>query len=94
MTRGIKDTLSTAVDNVVGSVETVDKTAEKKGTALLDRLGDKIFGPTAESENNNAPVIAPDASTMPVSTGRRSLRPDGQDPFRGDTAVPANLNKD
>jgi hypothetical protein len=37
-----------------------------------------MFGPTAESENNNAPVKAPDASTTPVNQDRRSRGPDGQ----------------
>lgn len=38
-------------------------------------------GEDATPETNNAPVIAPDASTTPVTKGRRSHRPDGQDPF-------------
>ena len=42
------------------------------------RLGDKIFGQTAESQTNDAPVIAPDASITPVTQGRRSRHPDGQ----------------
>jgi hypothetical protein len=37
-----------------------------------------VLGPTAESESTNATVIAPDASTTPVTQGRRSRHPDGQ----------------
>ncbi|KAN0134022.1 hypothetical protein V8E53_008240 [Lactarius tabidus] len=82
MTRGIK----TAVESVVGSVQSADKDATKGGAALLDRLGDKLLGPTAESETNNASVIAPDATTTPSTQGRRSLHPDGNDPFRSASA--------
>ncbi|KAH9061351.1 hypothetical protein EDB87DRAFT_1682773 [Lactarius vividus] len=89
---GIKDSLRSAVDSVVGSVNSVDvdNKAENSGSALLDRLGDRVFGPTAESETNDAPIIAPDATITPATQGRRSRRPDGQDPFSGEVPAPAD----
>ncbi|KAH9176248.1 hypothetical protein EDB89DRAFT_2065612 [Lactarius sanguifluus] len=84
---GIKDSLRSAVGSTVGSVN--DK-AETSGSALLDRLGDKLLGPTAESETKDAPVIAPDATLTPDTQGRRSRHPDGQDPFHGDAPAPAD----
>ncbi|KAF8265514.1 hypothetical protein EI94DRAFT_1831156 [Lactarius quietus] len=83
---GLKD----ALQSVVGSAALVDSKADNAGNSLLDRLGDKVLGPTAESETNNAPIIAPDATITPVTQGRRSLRPDGQDPFRSDAPAPAD----
>jgi hypothetical protein len=82
--------LQTAVDSVVGSVESVDNKAEQTGASLLDRLGDKVLGPTAESEADNTQVIAPDATITPVTQGRRSRHPDGQDPFRSEAPAPAD----
>jgi len=79
-----------AINSVVGSVGDTDAKAENSGSSLLDRLGDKVFGQTAESQYNDAPVIAPDASTMPVTQGRRSHRPDGQDPFHSSAPIPAD----
>ncbi|KAH9038703.1 hypothetical protein EDB85DRAFT_2141596 [Lactarius pseudohatsudake] len=87
---GIKDTLESAIGRVVGSVSGVEDKVENSGSSLLDRLSDKVLGRTAEEETKNAPAIAPDATTMPVTQGRRSRRPDGQDPFHGDTSAPAN----
>jgi len=40
-------------------------------------LGEKLFGPTAESEQRKAEPIAPSASHEPTTVGRRSKRPDG-----------------
>ncbi|KAH8992771.1 hypothetical protein EDB86DRAFT_3078977 [Lactarius hatsudake] len=83
---GIKDSLRSAVGSAVGSVTSVNDKAENSGSALLDRLGDKVLGPTAESGTNDAPVIAPDATVTPDTQGRRSRHPEGHDPFRGDEA--------
>jgi hypothetical protein len=81
--------IKTAIESVVDSVKGVDNSAEKKGAALLEKFGDKVLGPTAESETNNAPIIAPDATLTPSTQGRRSRHPDGNDPFRsGLTASP------
>ncbi|KAI9442279.1 hypothetical protein H4582DRAFT_2072823 [Lactarius indigo] len=83
--------IKSAVDTVVGSVSSLGNKVENSGTSLLDRLGDKTHGPTAESETNDASVIAPDASTIPDTQGRRSLHPSGQDPFRNsDEPAPAD----
>ncbi|KAI9455363.1 hypothetical protein BJY52DRAFT_1213342 [Lactarius psammicola] len=87
---GIKDALKTAVDSIVGSVGPVGDKAENTSSTLADRLGDKVFGSTAESEVSNAAVIAPDASTIPVTQGRRSRAPDGKDPFRSEAPAPAD----
>jgi len=84
MTGGIREALRSAVDRVVTSTENVDERAENTGSGLMDRLGDKVFGKTAESETNDAPVSALDASTTSVAQGRRSRRADGQDPFRNE----------
>ena len=48
-----------------------EESSETTGSSLLDRLGDKIFGPTAESETSNAPVIAPVDSAKPRDSERR-----------------------
>jgi len=83
-----------AIGSVAGSAEAVDNKAESTSSSFLDRLGDKIFGPTAESKTNDAPIVAPDASTIPVTEGRRSGRKDGTDPFRsGAPAAPAQADK-
>ncbi|KAF8274592.1 hypothetical protein EI94DRAFT_1825550 [Lactarius quietus] len=80
MTRGIKDTIG----SIVESLQSGEAKADVAGTDLLNRLGDKAFGPTAESVTKNAPVIAPDATITPDTQGRRSLRSDGHDPFHSD----------
>ncbi|KAH9011474.1 hypothetical protein EDB85DRAFT_2159902 [Lactarius pseudohatsudake] len=88
---GIKDTLESAIDEVVGSVSSVEGKVENSGSSLLNWLGDKVLGQTAEEKTKNAPAIAPDATTtIPVTHGRRSRHPDGQDPFHGDAPAPAN----
>ncbi|KAI9442278.1 hypothetical protein H4582DRAFT_2072822 [Lactarius indigo] len=63
---------------------------ENYGSSLLDRGADAVFGPTAESETKNALTIAPDASTIPTTQGRRSLHPDGQDIYRGNEPAPVD----
>ncbi|KAH9025483.1 hypothetical protein EDB84DRAFT_1564049 [Lactarius hengduanensis] len=78
---GLTDIVRAAVGSVVGTTETVDKT-ENTGSSLLGRIGDAILGRSAESETKDAPVIAPQASTAPVTQGRRSLGPDGKDLLR------------
>ncbi|KAH9019662.1 hypothetical protein EDB84DRAFT_1565982 [Lactarius hengduanensis] len=81
---GLTDIVRAAVGSVAGTTETVDKT-EDTGSSLLDRIGDAVLGHSAESDTMDAPIIAPEASTgtMPVTQGRRSHRPDGEDAFRG-----------
>ncbi|KAF8271492.1 hypothetical protein EI94DRAFT_1797011 [Lactarius quietus] len=81
--------IGSAIEGVIGDVEGVENKADNAGNSLLNDLGDAVFGSTAESETDNAPDIAPDPTTVttPVNQGRRSHRPDGQDPFHD---VPAN----
>jgi len=78
MPLGDKGVLGTVVSALVGANRRVEETAD----SVVDALGDKLLGPTAESETRNAEIIAPQASTEPNTVGRRSKGPDGQDPYR------------
>ncbi|KAK5994417.1 hypothetical protein PT974_04891 [Cladobotryum mycophilum] len=67
-------------NDISGAVKGKVETAGDQ--SVLDKLGDKLFGPTAESTTSVADdSVAPDAAITPVTQGRRSHRPDGQDPF-------------
>ncbi|KAI0298555.1 hypothetical protein BC826DRAFT_1103050 [Russula brevipes] len=66
---------------VVGALVGAERRVENAADSVSDALGDKLFGPTAESELKNAVAVAPEATTEPTTVGRRSKRPDGQDPF-------------
>ncbi|KAI0256037.1 hypothetical protein BJV78DRAFT_1168766 [Lactifluus subvellereus] len=79
-----------AIGKVIGSLENKVQSAEGTADSVVDKLGNKIFGPTAESQTKNAEVIAPDASTQPISQGRLSTAPNGQDPYRGEVLEPAS----
>ncbi|KAI9437677.1 hypothetical protein H4582DRAFT_2077272 [Lactarius indigo] len=77
---GLTDIIKAAVDSVVGTTDTVDK-SEDTSASLLERAADAVLGKTAESQTKHASVIAPEASTTPVTQGRRSQAPDGKDSY-------------
>ncbi|KAH9083334.1 hypothetical protein EDB83DRAFT_2511599 [Lactarius deliciosus] len=85
---GLTDLARAAVGSVFGATETVD-TTEDTSSSFLDRIGDAVLGHSAESETKDAPVIAPQASTTPVTHGRRSQGPSGKDVFHSQEPAPA-----
>ncbi|KAH9022580.1 hypothetical protein EDB85DRAFT_1995919, partial [Lactarius pseudohatsudake] len=58
---------------VVGTRQTID-TTKGRGSSLLSRIGDLVFGHSAESMTKRAQVIAPEASTTSIT------RPGGHGP--------------
>ncbi|KAH9083331.1 hypothetical protein EDB83DRAFT_2328613 [Lactarius deliciosus] len=67
--------VGSVVGLVVGTRGTVDKT-EGSGSSLLSWVGDLVFGHSAESVTQRTPAIVPEASSTPVTQGRRSHGPD------------------
>jgi hypothetical protein len=70
------------IDTVIGALQGANRRAEDAANSASNAVGEKLFGPTAESELRKAEPIAPSASHEPTTAGRRSKGPDGRDPFR------------
>jgi len=70
------------INTVIGALQGANRHAENAANSVSGALGEKLFGPTAESELRKAEPIAPSASHEPTTVGRRSKDPDGGDPFR------------
>jgi hypothetical protein len=70
------------INTVIGALQGANRRAEDAANSASNALGEKLFGPTAESELRKAEPIAPSASQEPTTAGRRSKGPDGSDPFR------------
>ncbi|KAI0276585.1 hypothetical protein BGY98DRAFT_985102 [Russula aff. rugulosa BPL654] len=73
MTFGDKGVMNT----VISALQGANRRAEGAANSVSNALGEKLFGPTAESELRKAEPIAPSASHEPTTTGRRSKGPDG-----------------
>ncbi|KAI0266697.1 hypothetical protein BC834DRAFT_1040987 [Gloeopeniophorella convolvens] len=72
---------STGIGKLVGTESKIEESAR----SLLDKIGDKTLGQTAESQYNESQPVQADGSEVrvPTTEGRRSVGPDGKDTYHG-----------
>ncbi|KAI0305639.1 hypothetical protein B0F90DRAFT_1916098 [Multifurca ochricompacta] len=68
------------IESVVKSLGSAESSLEDSANSGVNKLGNAIFGQNPGLETANAPAVEFDPDTVPVSHGRRSVRPDGVSP--------------